>query len=52
LSHVLGFFTPTEHAVHEAIDPIAVELDELVERTLVTSDEAFYESPFGRIFET
>jgi hypothetical protein len=38
--------------MHQAIDPIAVELDELVERTLVPSGKAFDESRFSRIFET
>jgi len=38
--------------MHQSKDAFAVELDELVERTLVTSGKAFDESRFCRIFET
>ena len=43
LRHVLGFVLAGEHAQHEPEYAVAVELDELVERPLVTGDVAFDE---------
>jgi hypothetical protein len=52
LGHVLGLLATPEHSMHQAKDAIAVELHELVERPLVTSDEALDEALFGGVFGT